>query len=117
MTRRAIKTSSYIMWPLMIGLGVIAEPLVSFMLTDKWLPCVPYLQIACFTYAFWPIHTANLEALKAIGRSDIFLQLEILKKGIGLVLLFLTMNYGVMAIALSLVVSTIISSFINASPK
>lgn len=117
MTRRAIKTSSYIMWPLMIGLGVIAEPLVSFMLTDKWLPCVPYLQIACFTYAFWPIHTANLEALKAIGRSDIFLQLEILKKGIGLVLLFLTMNYGVMAIALSLVVSTIISSFINASPN
>ena len=97
MTRRAIKTSCYIMWPLMIGLGVIAEPLVSFMLTDKWLPCVPYLQIACFTYAFWPIHTANLEALKAIGRSDIFLQLEILKKGIGLVLLFLTMNYGVMA--------------------
>lgn len=117
MTRRAIKISSYIMWPLMIGLGVVAEPLVSFMLTDKWLPCVPYLQIACFTYAFWPIHTANLEALKAIGRSDIFLRLEIIKKIIGLLLLVATMNYGVMAIALSLIVSTIISSFINASPN
>lgn len=117
MTRRAIKTSSYIMWPLMIGLGVIAYPLVLWMLTDKWLPCVPYLQIACFTYGFWPIHTANLEALKAIGRSDIFLKLEILKKGIGLLLLVATMNYGVMAIALSLIVSTIISSFINASPN
>lgn len=117
MTRRAIKTSSYIMWPLMIGLGVIAEPLVSLMLTDKWLPCVSYLQIACFTYAFWPIHTANLEALKAIGRSDIFLKLEVLKKGIGLLLLIATMNYGVMAIALSLIVSTIVSSFINASPN
>lgn len=117
MTRRAIKTSSYIMWPLMIGLGVVAEPLVSLMLTDKWLPCVPYLQIACVTYAFWPIHTANLEALKAIGRSDIFLRLEIIKKIIGLFLLLATMNYGVMAIALSLIVSTIISSFINASPN
>lgn len=117
MTRRAIKISSYIMWPLMIGLGVVAEPLVSLMLTDKWLPCVPYLQIACFTYAFWPIHTANLEALKAIGRSEIFLRLEILKKVIGLLLLIATMNYGVMAIALSLIVSTIVSSFINASPN
>lgn len=117
MTRRAIKTSSYIMWPLMIGLGVVAEPLISLMLTDKWLPCVPYLQIACFTYAFWPIHTANLEALKAIGRSDIFLRLEVLKKGIGLLLLIATMNYGVMAIALSLIASTIVNSFINASPN
>lgn len=117
MTRRAIKTSSYIMWPLMIGLGVVAEPLVSLMLTNKWLPCVPYLQIACFTYAFWPIHTANLEALKAIGRSDIFLRLEVLKKGIGLLLLIAMMNYGVMAIALSLIVSTIVSSFINSSPN
>lgn len=117
MTRRAIKTSSYIMWPLMIGLDIVAKPLISLMLTDKWLPCVPYLQVACFTYAFWPIHTANLEALKAIGRSDIYLRLEILKKGIGLLLLLATMNYGVMAIALSLIVSTIISSFINASPN
>lgn len=117
MTRRAIKTSSYIMWPLMFGLAVISKPLVSWMLTDKWLPCVPYLQIACFTYAFWPIHTANLEALKAIGRSDLFLKLEIIKKIIGLVLLIGSMNYGVMAIALSMIISTILSSFINAYPN
>lgn len=117
MTRRAIKTSSYIMWPLMFGLAVISKPLVSWMLTDKWLPCVPYLQIACFNYAFWPIHTANLEALKAIGRSDLFLKLEIIKKIIGLVLLIGSMNYGVMAIALSMIISTILSSFINAYPN
>lgn len=117
MTRRAIKTSSYIMWPLMFGLAVISKPLVLWMLTDKWLPCVPYLQIACFNYAFWPIHTANLEALKAIGRSDLFLKMEIVKKVIGLVLLIGSMNYGVMAIALSMIVSTILSSFINAYPN
>ena len=117
MTRRAIKTSSYIMWPLMFGLAVISKPLVSWMLTDKWLPCVPYLQIACFTYAFWPIHTANLEALKAIGRSDLFLKLEIVKKIIGLILLIGSMNFGVMAIAQSMIVSTLTSSFINAYPN
>lgn len=117
MTRRAIKTSSYIMWPLMFGLAVISKPLVSWMLTDKWLPCVPYLQIACFNYAFWPIHTANLEALKAIGRSDLFLKMEIIKKIIGLALLVASMNFGVMAIALSMIISTILSSFINAYPN
>lgn len=117
MTRRAIKTSSYIMWPLMFGLAIISKPLVSWMLTDKWLPCVPYLQIACFNYAFWPIHTANLEALKAIGRSDLFLKLEIIKKIMGISLLLISMNFGVMAIAQSMIVSTILSSFINAYPN
>ena len=90
MTRRAIKTSSYIMWPLMFGLAVISKPLVVWMLTDKWLPCVPYLQIACFNFAFWPIHTANLESLKAIGRSDILLKLEVVKKIMGLGLLLVS---------------------------
>ena len=117
MTRRAIKTSSYIMWPLMFGLAVISKPLVVWMLTDKWLPCVPYLQIACFNFAFWPIHTANLESLKAIGRSDILLKLEVVKKIMGLGFLLVSMNYGVMAIALSMIISTILSSFINAYPN
>lgn len=116
-TRRAIAISSYIMWPMMIGLCIVAEPLISIILTDKWLPCVPYLQIWCISYAFWPIHTANLEAIKAIGRSDIFLKLEIVKKIFGISLLLLTMNYGVMAIALSLIVSTIVSCFINSFPN
>ena len=87
------------------------------MLTDKWLECVPYLQIACFTYGFWPIHTANLEALKAIGRSDLFLKLEIAKKIIGITVLLLSMNFGVLAIALSGILTTITSCFINAYPN
>lgn len=117
MTRRAIKVSSFIMWPLMVGLMIVANPLISVMLTDKWLSCVPYLQIACFTYGFWPIHTANLEALKAIGRSDLFLKLEVCKKIIGITALLISMNFGVLAIALSGIVTTIISCFINAYPN
>ncbi len=117
MTRRAIKTSTYIMAPLMMGLMFCAEPVVKLLLTDKWLPCVPYLRIFCFTYMFWPIHTANLNAIKAMGRSDLFLKLEIVKKIMGLTLLLLTMRISVMAMAYSLVVSGICSQVINSWPN
>lgn len=117
MTRRAIKTSTYIMAPLMMGLLFCAEPIVELLLTEKWLPCVPYLRIFCFTYMFWPIHTANLNAIKAMGRSDLFLKLEIIKKVMGLILLLLTMRISVMAMAYSLIVSSILSQIINSWPN
>ena len=117
MTRRAIKTSTYIMAPLMMGLMFCAEPVVKLLLTDKWLPCVPYLRIFCFTYMFWPIHTANLNAIKAMGRSDLFLKLEIVKKIMGLTLLLLTMRISVMAMAYSLIVSRICSQVLNSWPN
>lgn len=116
-TRRAVQVSSYVMWPMMAGLAVCAEPLVRLMLTEKWLPCVPYLWIACFTFGIWPIHTANLEALKAIGRSDLFFKLEIIKKAVGLTVLLLTIPHGVMVMALSAVFTSIISAFVNAYPN
>lgn len=117
MTRRAIKTSTYIMAPLMMGLAFCATPIVQLVLTDKWLSCVPYLQIFCITYMFWPIHTANLNAINAMGRSDYFLKLEIAKKSIGMVLLLLTMNMGVREMAYSLLISTLTSMIINSWPN
>lgn len=117
MTRRAISISTYIMMPMMMGLAVCAEPLVRLVLTEKWLPCVPFLRIFCFTYAFWPLHTANLNAIKALGRSDLFLKLEIIKKIIGLVAILLTMNISVMAMAYSLLVTSILSQIINSWPN
>lgn len=117
MMRRAIVTSSFIIFPMMVGLAVTAEPLVKLLLTDKWLPCVPFLQIFCASYALMPIHTANLQAINALGRSDIFLKLEIIKKIIGLSILAVTVFYGIYAIALGMVLSGIISSFINAYPN
>lgn len=117
MTRRAIKISTYIMAPLMIGLAFCARPIVQLVLTDKWLPCVPYLQIFCVSYLFWPIHTANLNAVKAMGRSDLFLKLEIIKKFIGMILLVITMNISVMAMAYSLLISGLISQVINSWPN
>lgn len=117
MTRRAIKTSTYIMAPLMMGLAFCAAPVVQLVLTDKWLPCVPYLPIFCITYMFWPIHTANLNAINSLGRSDLFLKLEIIKKIVGMILLLTTMRISVMAMAYSLLVSSVASQIINSWPN
>ena len=117
MTRRAIKVGTFIMAPLMMGLAFCASDVVRLILTEKWLPCVPFLQIFCITYMFYPIHTANLNAIKAMGRSDLFLKLEIAKKIVGLFLLLSTMWFGVMAMAYSLLVSMIASMIINSWPN
>lgn len=116
-TRRAIQISSYVMWPMMLGMAACADNIVKIVLTDKWLPAVPYLQIACITYGLWPIHTANLQAISAVGRSDIFLKLEIIKKIIGIIALVISLQYSVLAIALSGIVTGVISTFINAYPN
>ena len=117
MTRRAIKTSSYVMMPLMAGLAVCAEPLVHLLLGEEWMPCVPFLQIFCVIYAFYPLHTANLNAIKAMGRSDVFLALEILKKLVETGALLVTLRYGVFAMALGQLASSILAQIINAWPN
>lgn len=117
MTRRAIRISSYIMWPVMIGLMATANSLVSLILTDKWLPLVPYMRIFCLSFAIWPIHTTNLNAINAMGRSDIFLKLEIVKKIIGMIVLVVTMWFGPLIMAWSMCFTGFISMFINSYPN
>ena len=117
MTRRAIKTSIYILMPCMVGLAVCAEPLVRLILTEKWLPCVPFLRVLCFVYVFMPIHTANLNAIKAVGRSDLFLKLEILKKIVGLTAMFATIFISLEVMVYSYLATTVISMCINAYPN
>lgn len=117
MTRRAVKTSTYLMFPMMAGLAVCAQPFVRLLLTEKWLPCVPYMQVFCLMYAFYPLHTANLNAVKAMGRSDIFLKLEIIKKLISTALLVASVNLGVYAIALGQLLSCLIAAAVNAWPN
>lgn len=117
MTRRAIKTATYIIMPLMIGFAVCSKQLVSLILTDKWLPAVPFMQIFCISFAFYPIHTANLNAIKAMGRSDLFLKLEIIKKSIGVVTIIIAVKFGVMAMAYSMLVTAFISQVVNSWPN
>ena len=92
MTRRAISFSSFVIMPMMMGLAVCSESFVHWILLEKWMPAVPFIRIFCFGYAFYCVHTANLNAIKALGRSDLFLKLEIIKKCMGIVILLISMQ-------------------------
>lgn len=116
-TRNSIRVGSYLMWPLMVGLGVCAEPFVRLVLTDKWAFCVPYLQIFCFIYALMPLQTANLNAMKAMGRSDLFLGLEVVKKLLGILAIVISMWFGVFWIAFSACITSFLCTVINAFPN
>ena len=117
MTRRSITISTYLMSPLLVGMAACADTFVRLILTDKWIFCVPYMRIFCIVYMFYPIHTANLNAIKAMGRSDLFLKLEIIKKSLGLVVLFVFVRISVMALALSTLAFSILAMAINAWPN
>lgn len=117
MTRRAMKTSTYVMAPLLMGLAACGQSVISILLTDKWLPSYPFMVIFCITYIFYPVHTANLNAIKAMGRSDLFLKLEILKKIVGIVAILVTFRISVMAMAYSLLVVSVLSQIINSWPN
>ena len=117
LARRSISSSTYLLMPCMFGLAAIAPPLVKLLLTEKWLGCVPFLQLACISYALYPIHTANLTAINALGRSDIFLKLEIVKKTVTIVNLLITVPMGIYAMAVGQVICGFISTFINSYPN
>lgn len=117
MTRKSIQVSTYIIAPLMIGLACVSDSLVRFLLTEQWLPCVPYLVIFCITYMFYPIHTANLNALKAMGRSDYYLKLEVLKKIVGAIILVSTIWFGPLVMCASGILASFFGQVINAWPN
>lgn len=117
MARKSIQMSTYIMAPLLMGLAFVGEPFVRLILTEKWLPSVPFMRIFCITFMFYPIHTANLNAIKALGRSDLFLKLEIIKKIVGIIALVATMKISVMAMAYSLLAVSVCSQIINSWPN
>ncbi|MGN1015499.1 MAG: lipopolysaccharide biosynthesis protein [Faecousia sp.] len=115
--RRAMKTTAYLIFPMMAGLMAVAEPLIRLLLTEKWLPCVPYLRLACLYWACQPIQTANWQIIKAMGRSDLCVKLEILKKLIGFSMIFLALPLGVYALAASNTLFAAISMLINIAPN
>ena len=119
LTRRALKTSTFIIVPAMSAFALVARPLVIILFGEKWLPCVPFLQMYCFIYALLPIHTTNLQVLNGMGRSDLFLKLEVYKKIIGLAIMCFTVFVvrDLYAIVGGYMVNGIICTFINAAPN
>ncbi len=117
MARRTLKVSTYIMSPLMIGLAVTAPSVIKLLLTDKWMFCVPYFRVFCIYYMFYPIFTVNLNAINAMGRSDLFLKIEIVKKVVGFFVLFSSMWFGVWVMACCLLIENLSEQIIDSFPN
>lgn len=112
--KKTINVNSYLLFMILGIFAVIAPSFISIILTDKWLPMVPYVWIACCTCVFHPAATAQLQALAAIGRSDLRLKMEFFKKTIVIALLIPAIPYGPLAIAVSAAISTLIAMLIGA---
>lgn len=111
--RRLIGVSAWVVFPFMALAMALAEPLFSLVLTDKWLPAVPYFRLLCAAAALYPLHALNLAALNAAGRSDLFLRLEIVKKCLGAAMLIATIPFGVWWVCAGILIFNIICVPVN----
>lgn len=119
MTRKSIRVGTYVITPILVGMAVCAESLVAVLLTAKWLPCVIYLQVFSIASIVRPISTANLQAIKAIGRSDTYLKIEIIKRVIGVLILVISVVCfdSVFAILIGYLIASYIGALINFFPN
>jgi len=116
--RAASKTLCAIMLvntPMMFGILATARPLVQVVFGEKWLPCVPLLQVLCLGGVCWPLHVINLSLVKSRGRSDLFFRLEIIKRSIGLTFLLAASQISMLAMAWSQLIVAFACYFINAA--
>ncbi|MBO5085642.1 MAG: lipopolysaccharide biosynthesis protein [Paludibacteraceae bacterium] len=111
--RKYLRLSAFIVFPLMVGLSALSEPLILYILTDKWSAAVILLQIICFNMMWYPIHAINLNLLQVKGRSDLFLKLEIIKKFIGVAILCITVPIGLVAMCIGGIFSSILCLVVN----
>ena len=98
-----IRLTSFLVFPMMIGLAVLSEPFILLVLTDKWTDAVPYIRILCFAYMWDPIMRMSWNLLNAKHRSDYSLKAEIIKKITAVTILFLTIPFGIKTMCLGLV--------------
>lgn len=111
--RKFLKMTSFIIFPIMIVLVVLGKPLIILILTEKWLPLVPYMQILCISSMLYPLHAINLNLLQIKGRSDLFLKLEVIKKIIGSIVLIITIPLGVFGLCIGIIFTSYLCLLIN----
>lgn len=113
--RKLLRISFFVTAPLLLGLAAIAEPMFKLVLGESWVGAIPFFQILCLSAMFYPIHSFNTNALKVYGRSDWFLKLELIKKAITVLSLFIGFQFGIFGLIWSSVFTSIISLFINST--
>ncbi len=111
--RKALTTLVLLNFPMMIGLAVVARPLVLVLITEKWTECIPYIQLLSFLGLLYPLHVINLTLLQALGRSDLFLRLEIIKKVLVVINIAITWRWGISAMIYGMIAMSTVSYYLN----
>ena len=115
--RRSLRISSYIIMPLMLGLMVTSKPIIILLLTSKWINAVPYMQWLCVASALSTITNTNLQVMRASGRSDILLKIELIKKPVYLLLLLISIKISVIAVAITMTIYSFYAAIVNIRPN
>ena len=115
--RRSIKTSSFLLFPMVLGLAAIADHLVILLYTEKWEACIPFMQVFCISECFTILNTANMQVLNGMGQVNTLLKLELYKKPVLMAILIATMFISPLAIAIGMCVYGIFTMFVNAFPN
>ena len=111
--KKALTTLVLVNFPMMIGLAVVARPIVLGLLTEKWAASIPYLQLFCLLELLLPLHVINLNLLQAVGRSDLFLRLEVVKKVLTVINIAIAWRWGISAMIFGMLIMSIISYYLN----
>ena len=116
--RRMMRCSTFLVFPLMVGIAICSKSLLNVLFGSQWIPAAPYMMLSCFSFMLWPFHTINLRGIMAIGRSDVFLKLEIIKKTLSVLVIVSTFRLGVFTwMAISAFLLGPLSVIINAWPN
>lgn len=111
--KKALTVLVLVNFPIMIGMAVLSRPLVLVLLTEKWVGCIQYLQLICLGGLLYPLHVINLNVITALGRSDLFLRLEIIKKALIVINIAVTWQYGVAAMIYGMMGFSLVCYYIN----
>lgn len=111
--RKMLRVSAYLVFPVMTALAALARPLVIVMISEKWIPCVIFLQILCFSAMWKPISSLNMNLLQVKGRSDLFLRITIAEKILLILVVVVTVPMGIVAMCIGSVISAYFTLFIN----
>ncbi|QYJ98949.1 lipopolysaccharide biosynthesis protein [Shewanella alkalitolerans] len=110
---KTLKISTMVIFPVMFGICIIAEPLIDLLLGQEWQDSAPMVSILTMAFTLYPIHAINLNMLQVKGRSDLFLKLEIIKKIIATIALVVTVPMGIAAMCIGMVVTSYLALFVN----
>jgi teichuronic acid exporter len=111
--KKALISLALINFPIMIGLSLIARPLIIILFTEKWIESAPYIQLLCFLGLLLPLHVLNLDVLQALGKSNIFFRLEVIKKVLIVLNIIITWHLGISAMIYGMIVTSVISYYLN----